>query len=889
MMMNEYYEYQKQLVFDYGNKSIVLMMVGSFYETYQFQDIGKACEISPIINIVLTKRNKNKELSPNNPWMCGFPSYCLKKYVDMLVKDNGYTVGIVDQLEDVDEKKSNRKSRCMEKIYSPCIPYEYDFVDDNNMDDNIDIIESRCMMLFEVFFEKRMRQWHVPFTIIDLVTGNIHYSECNGTTPKDIENLIKRTWQEYRVIECIQLGKKSIQFDVNDMKFHFNEHPDPKFNLLSFQQKILCDVFKTNIQELNLERHPNIIHLLVYGLEYLYKQCPMFLRRLKKPTEISQNYGMAMDIHIFYELDILPRYNFRNRNEKDKSLLTIFNKTKTTMGSRYFRQLCFNPVSDKQILNERYEKIQYFYNHFEKTKSIRHDLGLVGDLEVMYRQIGLQKFTPSTIVRFLSSIVVASDILPELSIIHQDAFELWDMEKMKDSKSYENDFYIYKNHSFPNTEMIEKELLDLSNRLDNAPIKFNIHQVLDAHVYLTKSKWKKFQGLCKDLQIEEYKQGFKISSDQLNLLKYNLHNLLRHAKEALKKQFYIDVEHLFLNKHASSLITSIFKLKELDVFTSMAFFSRMNGYSKPFIDDSPESFLDVVNMRHAILEYIHTDEKFIGNNVKLNTNINGYLVYGLNSSGKSTFLKSIGLCVYLAQIGMFVPCQSFRYHPFQRLLTKITNLDDMYKKQSTFLFELNELKHILANANQNSLILCDELTSGTETCSATGILTSTILECIEKQSKFVMTTHLHSLGDFSEIIQNPNLFICHFKVSITENNKINYDRQLEKGMGNSLYGIEIADAIGFPPEFTKRALEFRNKMLKTYSTVFEHTNKKSRYNKKLIVDKCSKCGSVSNLHTHHKTPQMKSDKYGMIENQFHKNKLFNLEVLCSACHEKEHL
>lgn len=914
MMMNEYYEYQKQLEKDFGEKSIVFMMVGSFYETYEFETCGKASEISPLMNIVLTKRNKQKELSTSNPWMCGFPSYCLKKYIDMLVKEHSYTIGIVDQIEDDHEeeilsekpkKSSKTKKRTLDRIYGPSIPYEYDFIE-NELDNNIQqVVEKKGLMLCEICFEKqnpvsRQSQYHLSCVIIDLGIGAVKISESSFQAVSDLMRQLKKWWYEFSVVECIQLGSikyAQIQDDNNEIRLHQMTTPDSKFSLLKFQQKILETIYQIPqdqvIQNLHLERFPVIVKLLVYGFDFLYRQSPLLTRKLSLPIQIERHDGVSLDLHVFYELDILSKTHFRKQTHsslKEMSLLRIIDKTKTTMGSRLFRQMCFHPISDITELNKRYDNIERHLLDFENLGDIRKKLEFIGDLEIAFRTIQLQKSTPPSITRFLQSICYASEIYPWIKEVYNDAYKLWNIDDLKYGGSFEKSFYILNSIAFPDTTELRKELDKLADKLPGSVVKFDQGNAADAQVYLSKLKYRKLENLISKVRdtihVDEYKQGYQISTDKINSIKYRIVKQGVEARQELRLLFQKDVHQLFVIEYGHLIEKVIEQLKQLDVETTMASFIKLNGYCRPKLVEEQSSALIAKDMRHPILEFVHTDEKFITNNVSLNDDVSGYLVYGLNSAGKSTLLRATGLCVFLAQIGMYVPCTEFILTPFTRILTKITNMDDMYEKQSTFMFEMSELKHILRYANSQALVLCDELTSGTETLSATGILASSILRCIEKKCRFMMTTHLHTLSEFPEITDNPKLHICHFKVHI-DGNAIRYDRKLENGMGDSIYGVEIVNAIGFDDIFVNQAFEFRNRILKT-KNIFDNSEKRSRYNRKLIMDQCSECGATENLHTHHIVPQKESDDLGMISNQFHKNKLFNLQILCQSCHQKEH-
>jgi DNA mismatch repair ATPase MutS len=252
----------------------------------------------------------------------------------------------------------------------------------------------------------------------------------------------------------------------------------------------------------------------------------------------------------------------------------------------------------------------------------------------------------------------------------------------------------------------------------------------------------------------------------------------------------------------------------------------------------------------------------------------------------STLMKSMGVAVVMAQCGMFVPCETMKWSPFTSLFTKIGSRDNIWKGKSTFTTEMNELKHIMDRSNDRSLILCDELTSGTETFSATGIVASTLEMFLGKKSKFIMTTHLHTLKQFDELMSHSQLRVMHFSMEYhKDEKKLVFDRILRDGSGKSIYGLEIAEYLGFQDEFLKKAFQYRTQLDK--NSIEIGPKKRSRYNAKKWVDTCENCGSKSELHTHHIKPQKDATTDGYIGN-YHKNRLCNLRVLCRKCHEKEH-
>jgi DNA mismatch repair protein MutS len=269
------------------------------------------------------------------------------------------------------------------------------------------------------------------------------------------------------------------------------------------------------------------------------------------------------------------------------------------------------------------------------------------------------------------------------------------------------------------------------------------------------------------------------------------------------------------------------------------------------------------------------------------------LLYGMNSSGKSTLLKSLGMAVWLAQCGFFAPVKSLQWTCLHNLFTKIGSYDNLFCGHSTFVAEMSELNYILRKSNEKTLVLCDELTSGTETRSATGIVASTLTHLVDNSILFLFTTHLHTVSNIPEIKDNPKIRICHFKVSsenrlqpsyLIDDIKIRYDRELNDGSGSDLYGIEIARSLGMSESFISKAFDFRERV-ELFIHDSETSYKTSRYNKNVIMQECSVCQSKVNLHTHHITPQAVFEK----NPTFHdKNGKYNLLVLCEKCHEDVH-
>jgi DNA mismatch repair protein MutS len=264
------------------------------------------------------------------------------------------------------------------------------------------------------------------------------------------------------------------------------------------------------------------------------------------------------------------------------------------------------------------------------------------------------------------------------------------------------------------------------------------------------------------------------------------------------------------------------------------------------------------------------------------------LLYGLNGSGKSIFLKSVGLNLILAQCGFYVPSESFTFYPYKNLITKISMDDNQDKGESTFICEMLDLSEMLNKKGFNTLILGDELCSGTETDSAIALVSSAIIQFSKTLSNFIFTTHFHPISELRCIKELPNIKTFHISNDVIDK-KIVYNRKIEDGSGPQFYGIEVAKQLDIgDKEFIKTALNIRSELIGKSSSSMILSTKTTKYNKDVYLQECHNCGSTKNIHTHHIIHQSKADKNGMLPSGIHKNHPSNLEFLCETCHIEHH-
>ena len=335
-------------------------------------------------------------------------------------------------------------------------------------------------------------------------------------------------------------------------------------------------------------------------------------------------------------------------------------------------------------------------------------------------------------------------------------------------------------------------------------------------------------------------------------------------------------------------------IAHIDVCYARTYNAVKYNYCKPVItnvnnelsENTSKSYVNFKKIRHCLIEHLNSNELYVSNDLSIGCNNNGILLYGTNAVGKTSFIKSLGIAIIMAQAGMYVPCEEFTYYPYEYLFTRILGNDNIFKGLSTFAVEMCELRTILKNATSKSIILGDELCSGTETTSALSIFVTSLERLHTLESTFLFATHFHEVLDYEEVKNLNKMKIYHMSVLYDYNqNTLIYDRKLREGPGDSMYGLEVCKSLALPDDFIERAYVIRNKYNKSNVSVLEA--KKSRYNSNKLRGMCELCNVYESTEVHHLQFQ-KNAKNGIINGEFNKNHKANLINICEACHQKIH-
>jgi DNA mismatch repair protein MutS len=796
---------------------------------------------------------------------------------------------------------------------------------------------------------------------------------------------------------------------------------DEKFDNSFYQSKILETVYKNHkgildiTQQLDIDgaQHNYSRIALTMLLEFILNHDKSIITKLEKPEIMlnSDKYLMLAN-NCLEQLDIIDNIKdneSKHLSAKRISLLELLDNTKTPLGKILLRQRLSIPITDCQILEERYKTIgdlETLHNNYivgivgnvgnggnggngsisnsnsnsnggnggsDKYGSPLHQLRLklsgIKNIDNYLRKIITHKIQPSDIgsyVESLSKCIKVYDFISSLTntnntnTTHKSAYLYTHLNSLLPNDSIYNTIttlynsfisdiklellqnaYIWnsiESNPFtkgvsPKLDELQLEIDDDRSFLDNLIIelskaidpKFNpsiskpiifVGENASKGIHIFTNKQKKdvleayfnkkdsFIKICnyrltlKEIKFTQLKESrweieivyLKTSNGTLRVNIEKMGKLVKNeVVEWLHKNIISNLECLDALSRISRFIG------ELDILQSNVINAIDNGYTRPNIDmNADHSYVKAELLRHPIIEHITKTSKYIPNDVSMGIDgVNGILLFGVNAVGKSSLMKSIGINIIMAQAGMYVASSKFSYKPYKYLFTRIRNNDNLYAGLSSFEVEMKEFKVILRYANEDSIILGDELASGTETQDATALVASGIGLLSKRNCSFIFATHLHFLADMNYITDLTNVKLCHMAVELDpkDSKKLIYSRKIHNGSGPKSYGIMVCEAMDLDEDFIVKAKEIRASM-NVKASITDNIVTNSKYNSDKIVNICEVCNDSTATDVHHINQQCDANQNNLIVNSeigiFNKNKLWNLVALCKDCHKSVH-
>ena len=940
LLTQTYFELQKHFEEKYGHDTVVFIEIGTFYEVYEInndeEQIGKAKEIAELLNIQLTKKNKNIiENSDKNPLLAGVPAVSFERYLSRLISEEKYTIIVVKQ-------KGNppKISRYVSQIVSPGTNFEHIIDNDENY-------------IVSLLVDKYKDIYSVGYSAIDVTTGKTWLYETHSTSEDSAYALdeVFNLLNVHKTSEIVITFLDGIEDQRHVMQYleiseHYHYSVNNKRPKIDFQNELFKEVYQIQsllspIEHLDLERNPMITESLAILIDFVIEHDYHIVQKMSMPRIIDNRRFMYLGNNALEQMGII------SKDRREFTLLKMMDRSATAIGRRLLKERLLNPIMEKEELERRYNLIERVNSH---TRYLDEMMRGVYDLERLSRRLNLGRLHPFEMNHVYDSMESVKELMLYVKKhkIQKTPFHESEVDEfLRDiNKSIDLDI----SRRFTNTTMDENFLMagvdetidtlvkensvmlvafeDIIKKIElllkeenagssNRLVTLGLLEKEGYYISLSKnrfslieSKFKKDEEFSK-FSVKKLTNSVKITSSFTDTLSDKIMKNRRKIV-VLVKDRYIQLQALYQRRYALLFDRVIAYVSDLDVGVSSSKIAQMYKHSRPMIVEAQmdENFMQIMQLRHPLIEIQERGGIYVPNDivmgnrdymdlphpqtVMLNVSvhdgheINGVLLYGINSSGKSSLMKSIGIATLMAQSGFFVSAAVMKFSIFDSLFTRIVSKDNLAKGLSTFAVEMLELKNIFNRSTVRSLVLGDEISHGTETLSGVAIVASAIMKLAKTRCLFLFATHLHQLSTMQEITRLKNVVDLHLSVEYDElHDKLIFNRILQEGSGSSIYGLEFAKSLHMDSEFLGEANAIRKRLSNDFDELeLLVKKKKSKYNKELYVTKCVICGAIAE-DVHHISQRSLADSAGFI-GHFHQDNKHNLVPLCKEHHNQIH-
>ena len=941
-----YFKLQRLFEKKYGKNTVVLMEIGTFFEVYEVnndeEQIGKAKEIAELLNIQLTRKNKTiLENSPTNPIMAGVPAISLEKHLARIISEQKYTVVLIKQ-----KGIPPNVSRYLDTVVSPGTNFDFVLDQDENNITSILIDQIRGIYLLgysaidvttgKCYYNEVHGTSEDKFFALDEVFNYMNMHKTNEV----VITFADKNINQKEVIDYLELSLKTFHIASFRPKISYqNELFKNVFNI----QSLL-----TAIEHLDMERVPLSTESLCVLIDFVIGHDSNIIQKLSLPNKLDISKYIYLGNNAIEQLNIIETSHnpslIKLINNTSTAMGKRLLKERLTHPVKDSKELLRRFALSKELFDYHApieNELANIYDIERLTRRIKLNRLHPFELNYLYDSLLSIKEVVSFMENYkfikppcssseLEQFIQSIDSTFDLSICGK--YMLKDVEGNMVNGGINtkiDELNIQNDELYSKLELLRTHILGFLNgsedsnfvginRLDKEGFfltltknRFNLikENLLNSHIIIDDDLLL-FKDFTIKIQTNSVKIFCKLTEEVSDKYVHNLRKIIELNKLVFKEKISE-----FEKKFAILLEELVQFIAEVDLTVSNIKTAKKYNYVCPKIVKTKdnENFLEAIDLRHPIIEaneeqgiYVPNDiilgelslaSKEYKNNVIIknsnpvnmnNNKMHGVLLYGINSSGKSSLMKAIGIAVILAQAGFYVPAKSMRFSIFDAVYTRISGADNIAKGLSSFAVEMLELKNIFNRATKKSLILGDEISHSTETMSGLSIVASSILKLSKLESIFVFATHLHQLPEIEDIEKLKNIIALHLSVMYNnDEDKLIFDRKLAYGSGSSMYGLEYAKSLHMDKEFLSVANDIRKKLTDDYDSIERLSMRKtSKYNKNVYASSCVICGKACD-DVHHIKEQARANKEGFIEH-INANHKYNLIPLCKEHHKQVH-
>nr|XP_023658277.1 mutS protein homolog 5 [Paramormyrops kingsleyae] len=541
-----------------------------------------------------------------------------------------------------------------------------------------------------------------------------------------------------------------------------------------------------------------------------------------------------------FKLELHPSvYKLQSGEKEGLSLYGILNRCRSKFGSRLLRQWFLRPSRDLSVLSRRQEVVRFFSSprsadtlstlqgclrNIRSIPTLLYRMSLshtkVSDWQSLYKTVYSAVCIRDTVRSLPQSVQLFREISESFT---EDLYCIASLiSKVVDFEGSlaENRFTVKPNVD-PEidekkrrmmglsdflTQVARKELENLDSRIPSCSVIYIplIGFLLSVPRLPSMIEKEDFQieGLDFMFLSEERLHYRSERTKELDRMLGDLHCDIRDMETAVMTQLQATV------LQRSSCLYQVLQLSaELDCLMALAQVSQENGYCSPLL--SPHSCLNLKQARHPLLELCSA--VFVPNPLSSSEREGKVKVLtGPNSSGKSIYLKQVGLIVFMALIGSDVPAKEAEVGLVDCIFTRMQSRESVSVGMSTFMIDLNQMAYALNNSTGSSLVLIDEFGKGTNTVDGLSLLASCVNFWLQKPPTqcphILLATNFHSLVQLGLLAPSPQLSLLTLETAIDGEDLV-FLYQLKEGICQSSYAANIATLAGLPHAVVQRGVE----------------------------------------------------------------------------------
>ncbi len=796
--------------------ALLLYRCGDFFETF-FQD---AITVARELELVLTSKEGGKEIG--RVPMTGVPHHAVERYCALLV-EKGYAIALCDQVEtaaDAAAAGSGLVRREVVRVLTPGTIQEEEMLQSrrNNFLAAIVLVGD---------------SWGLAYT--DISTGEFLTTQSSDREVLAQELMRLQAPEILIPVSAPDLNRLLRPGESSDLLptdlpncFCYAMRPLAPFTLVEAKQCLLDTFNVRSLEALGCAPLPLAVRAAGGLLEYLaatQKGNPVALQPLR-----------TYSLGDYLVLDSQSRRNLEiTQTVRDGyfqgSLLWALDKTRTAMGGRALRRWLLQPLLDLAAIGKRQETVRELVEDTFLRQDIQQLLKQIYDIERLTGKAASGRANARDLVALAASLLKLPELAtiasrgksPFLRILHHVPSELEALGQKLASHLVEH----------PPIPITEGGLIrpGINSQLDELQATAAGDHQWIANLEVSERE----RTAIPNLKVGFNKTfGYYISISRLKadqvppdyIRKQTLTNEERYITPELKerevriltaqedlhrleREIFVELRTLVATQ--TELIRTVARsVAAIDVLCGLAEIAATQGYCCPQIVASRE--IQIVDGRHPVVEKSLLAGFFVPNSTQLGQpeditpsveHPDLIILTGPNASGKSCYLRQLGLMQIMAQIGSFVPATTARLGICDRIFTRVGAVDDLATGQSTFMVEMNETANILNHATPRSLVLLDEIGRGTATFDGLSIAWS-VAEYLATTigARTVFATHYHELNELASILTN----VANYQVTVKElPDKIIFLHQVQPGGASKSYGIEAGRLAGLPATVIARA------------------------------------------------------------------------------------